>query len=62
GKPRSKKRKRTDEDEEESYEQLPRQFQTDQKSQHMKMMLPIIAKGKVIKQMVEAEATDDKEE
>ncbi|CAG5120316.1 unnamed protein product, partial [Candidula unifasciata] len=62
GKPRSKKRKRTDEDEEESYEQLPRQFQTDQKSQQMKMMLPIIAKGKVIKKMVEAEATDDKEE
>ncbi|XP_059147297.1 nucleolar complex protein 3 homolog [Physella acuta] len=50
-KPRGKKRKATD-DEEEEYENQPRSFSSDKDAEKMKMMLPIIDKGKVIKRMM----------
>ena len=51
-KSRGKKRKRneSDEEEEEEYEKQARTFSED-KEKDMKMMLPIISKGKVIKRM-----------
>uniref|UniRef100_A0A0B7AG73 Nucleolar complex-associated protein 3 N-terminal domain-containing protein n=1 Tax=Arion vulgaris TaxID=1028688 RepID=A0A0B7AG73_9EUPU len=61
-KPRSKKRKRTEEDEAEEYEQLPRTFAADKESQNMKMMLPIIAKGKVIKRVAEKDVAESRED
>lgn len=56
-KPRGKKRKANDDeedDDEEEYERQPRTFAKD-KEKDMKMMLPIISKGKVIKRMVKQE-------
>ncbi|XP_005089661.1 nucleolar complex protein 3 homolog [Aplysia californica] len=53
--PKGKKRKRTSDDEEEDYERQPRTFLEDKNEQNMKMMLPIISKGKVIKRMMEKE-------
>lgn len=59
--PRSKKRKRPESDEEEAYEKRPRVFAADKESQNVKMMLPIISKGRVIKQMVEKDVTENSE-
>ena len=51
-KARGKKRKRIPENEEKDYEQQPRSFATEENSE-MRMLLPIIDKGRVIKQMTE---------
>ncbi|KAK0054220.1 nucleolar complex protein 3 [Biomphalaria pfeifferi] len=64
--PKRKKQKVVDDedsdvDEGEKYERQPRSFAADVAEQKMKMMLPIIAKGKVIKRMVEKDAADEVE-
>ncbi|CAL1548689.1 unnamed protein product, partial [Lymnaea stagnalis] len=56
---RGKKRKRDINDEEEKYEQQPRSFAEDKNLQKMKMMLPIIDKGKVIKRMMEQDEAEE---
>jgi len=52
---KKRKRKNESEDEEEDYEKHARSFQEDKKQEDMKMMLPVINKGKVIKRMMKAE-------
>ena len=50
---RGKKRKKDTSNEEEDYEQQPRSFASENKNENMRMLLPIIDKGRVIKQMAE---------
>ncbi|GFS03169.1 nucleolar complex protein 3 homolog [Elysia marginata] len=61
-KTKGKKRKRASDNEEEEYEQQPRSFASEEKNDKMRMLLPIIDKGRVIKQMTEKEDNLETEE
>ncbi|GFO36172.1 nucleolar complex protein 3 homolog [Plakobranchus ocellatus] len=56
---RGKKRKKDSDDEEEVYEQQPRSFASEKENEKLKMLLPIIDKGRVIKQVTQTEGPDN---